>query len=82
MQNFNDLNSKQKSRIIEGNAFEEQFELLERAGVELPAETLEGIAGGERHFIIPSCPKCGSGNITEISSYDFECDDCGYKWSR
>ena len=82
MQDCKNLNFKQKNRIIEGNAFEEQFKLLEREGVELPTETLEGIAGGERHFIIPACPKCGSGNTTEITSYEFECDDCGYKWSR
>ena len=82
MQDCKDLDFKQKNRIIEGNAFEDQFKLLERENVELPAEALERIVGGESHFIIPSCPKCGSGNITEISCSEFECDDCGYKWSR
>ena len=36
----------------------------------------------KNRIIIPSCPKCGSGNITEITCSEFECDDCGYKWSR
>lgn len=81
MQDCNDLNSRQKNRSFEGNAFEGQFKPLEREGVELPAEALEGIAGGTGRFIIPVCPKCGSGNTTEISSSEFKCDDCGYKWS-
>ena len=82
MQDCKNLNFKQKNCMIEGNAFEEQFKLPEREGVELPTDELERIAGGDRHFIIPACPKCGSGNTTEITSYEFECDDCGYKWSR
>lgn len=81
MQDCNDLNSRQKNHVFEDNAFEGQSKLPEREGEEIPAGALEGVAGGDRHFIIPDCPKCGSGNITEITATSFICDNCGYKWS-
>ena len=53
----------------------------------LPPGEMERIAGGRgtkaQNCIAEKCPRCGSTNVSavsELSSEDYVCKDCGYQW--
>ncbi len=74
-------------------SIDELLSLAEEEKVELPAEMLESIAGGQgqspKNCNKPKCPKCGSKNTVKTykepikcpwSIEYLKCKDCGYEW--
>ena len=87
------LTEEQIAKLNECDSAEEILSLAKAEGVQLSDEQLEAVSGGCGGK--SGCPKCGSKNLKETRRYekitegggtsskhvDFECKDCGHKWT-
>ena len=69
------LTNEQIKKLSTFKSSQEVMEYLESEGVELSAEDLEGIAGGNGWGTSPTCPKCGASK----GIFDAYCNSCGWK---
>ena len=91
------LSEEQIAKLNECNSAEEILALAKEEGVALSDEQLEAVSGGGCSGKDPKCPVCGSKNLIkkwskieglnerggDTTGYlDFECKDCGHKWSE
>ena len=63
------------------DALKERIKTLKSEVKELSEEELKAIAGGDDETDCgkPSCPKCGSSNVTaDYDFYVYRCNNCGY----
>ena len=80
---------QEKARACE--SADELLSLAKEAGVAVPDEALEAIAGGREHnpknCRKMECPKCGSTNLESwpifkdgITEWHYKCKSCGHEW--
>ena len=80
------LSEEQVAKVKACKNQEELLKLAKEEGVELTSEQMEAVSGGGC-FSSFKCPNCGSKDYRKLPTYqvsgcsEYQCNQCGYKWS-
>lgn len=83
---IDDLTAEQRQKLETAKTPEEVLALAKEEGYELNEEEMAQISGGGWGGSLPTCPKCGSADVSleqlepHMGMLSHVCNNCNYTW--